>query len=284
MKFPLYTLCGVIPPERYDLLLVQWIHLGMLGSEEQTENHGVRVRVYFKDQTTAQKAAQELRETGYATDVAVDQVEQQDWNAQWRASMKPARLARGYWVSPLWLPPPATATHWIKIEPKMAFGTGHHETTRLAAASIIAHQRRLKGKWILDIGTGSGVLCFVADSCGASCCTGIEIDPCCRENMAENHRLNSPTGAIGFLIGSLDAVRGRALFDCAVMNMLITESAPLLDKVAFVLKSAGHLIWSGILTDEHNEAIGRAKSAGFVLKSDKRENEWWCGVFRKDEG
>ena len=281
LNFDSYTLCAAIRPERYELLIAQWLLLGMQGCEESENLEGMRVRVYFADEVTARDAARMLQEEEGATDIAVEKVEPQDWNAKWRASMKPARLARGYWVSPIWLEPPKSAKHWIKIEPKMAFGTGHHETTRLAAATIIAQKRNLKGRRILDIGTGSGGLCFVADICGAARCLGIEIDSCCRENLAENYRQNVPAGQIDFIIGSANALKNRQLFDCVVMNMLITESSPLLERVATALRPGGLLVWSGILTDERNEATGLAQNSGFFLEAEKSENEWWCGVFKK---
>jgi ribosomal protein L11 methyltransferase len=194
--------------------------------------------------------------------------------------MKPARLAAGWYVSPVWLPPPKSAKHWIKIEPKMAFGTGHHETTRLAAQAIIAQKRRINNKRILDIGTGSGVLCFVAALCGARFCLGVEIDANCRENLAENLcNNNKSAGKIDFLIGSPDCLKGHGLFDLVVMNMLLIESAPLLDTVAMLLRPQGLFIWSGLLTVERHEAVEFAKKFNLALVSEKKENEWWCGVY-----
>ena len=74
---------------------------------------------------------------------------------------------------------------------------------------------------MLDIGTGSGVLCFVADLRGASYALGVEIDPDCRENIAENLRNNGPPAMHRILIGSTDAIRSSARFDLVVMNMLL---------------------------------------------------------------
>ena len=108
----------------------------------------------------------------------------------------------------------------------MAFGTGHHETTRLAARAVVGEKRTFKNKRVLDIGSGSGVLCFVADRCGARACVGVELDACCRENMAENLRGNNPNGSINFIIGSIDAFKGTRCFSLIVMNMILTESSP----------------------------------------------------------
>jgi ribosomal protein L11 methyltransferase len=276
-----FRFSAIIKNDRYEDILGQLITLGMLGCEELIVPEGLKITPYFKDKETAEAAISLLDIRNTSDNISVEPVEQQDWNAKWRATMKPARLARGYWVSPVWLPPPDTAKHWIKIEPKMAFGTGHHETTRLAASAIISQKRGIKGRQVLDIGTGSGVLCFVADRCGAALCIGAEIDPCCRENLAENLEQNLPAGNVSFLIGSTNALKTASRFDCVVMNMLITESSPLLGAVASMLKPGGFLIWSGILTDERSEAVDFAEKTGFMLVSEKSENEWWCGVYRR---
>jgi ribosomal protein L11 methyltransferase len=278
---PYFRLIFSIPPIRYECIIARCLLLDMVGNEEDMTGGRMVLKVYFADISSAEAAAAELSNFGDLSVAALEQVDERDWIAKWRASMKPAPLANGFWVSPLWLPPPASAKHWIKIEPKMAFGTGHHETTRLAAASIIAFRRQINHSRVLDIGTGSGVLCFTADACGASSCLGIEIDPHCRENLAENRRDNAAQGKIAFTIGSISSLNVQAHFDFIVMNMLITESAPLLGATAALLSQKGLLIWSGILTDEADNAIGLARNFGFVLIKKQRENEWWCGAFNK---
>jgi ribosomal protein L11 methyltransferase len=274
-----YRLTVTVSIQNYDTVIFLIHTLGMLGCEEQNVHEGIKLGIYFKDEESALAAFESLKSLMAIPDYSVTKIENQDWNAKWRESMKPARIARGYYVSPLWLPPPKSARHWIKIEPKMAFGTGHHETTRLASQAIIAEKRAFKNKWMLDIGSGSGVLCFVADLCGAGTCIGVELDECCRENMAENFRDNAPRGHINFIMGSTNALNVFKRFSLIVMNMIHTESAPLLVKVASLLGSEGRLIWSGILKDEYREAVTAAEKSGFELISEKTENEWWCGVF-----
>ncbi|MBN1128698.1 MAG: 50S ribosomal protein L11 methyltransferase [Chitinispirillaceae bacterium] len=276
---PSYCLNAVVTPDRFDLLIAQWQEFGMLGCEELNSPEGLRLKVYFKNEFSALQAVKKLNETGGSKDISVEAVEDRDWNAKWRESMKPAKLAAGWYVSPVWLPPPRSAKQWIKIEPKMAFGTGHHETTRLAAQAIIAQKRLIKGRRILDIGTGSGVLCFVAGLCGARSCVGIEIDYCCRENLAENRGANAYAGKTAFAVGSINCLKGHDIFDVVVMNMLLTESAPLLGAVSTLLAPASLLVWSGILADEYRDAVEIANRHRFSLLSEKKENEWWCGTF-----
>lgn len=251
---------------------------GMRGCEEQVDGTCTRVTAYFNEEKTARDAATALRPLSESS-IPVSTVAFQDWNARWRESMRPATLADGWFVSPVWLPPPGSPRHWIKIEPAMAFGTGHHETTRLAAAALIADRNLLKHRRVLDIGTGSGVLCFVGRLCGARYCLGVDIDVWCLENIAQNRTENAGTGRTGFLIGSTGSLKNGRHFDCIVMNMIASESVPLMGQCASLLNSGGRLIWSGILADESREAIATAGAFGFSLKNSSAENEWWCGIF-----
>jgi ribosomal protein L11 methyltransferase len=253
------------------------------GCVEEAFGQRVLLKFYFADRDNTDSAAASLAEMLGVDDAAIEFVEEkQDWNAKWRESMEPAEVARGVWVSPTWLEPPVDGRKaWIKIEPKMAFGTGHHETTRLAAKMLICRRDDVAGKSVLDVGTGSGVLCFVADYAGAKSTLGVEIDGDCRENLAENLRDNPPRlgGNIQFLIGTLDAVDASSKFDVVTMNMLSTESAPLLTRIHTMLQDEAILIWSGILAEEKGEVIGAARAFGFSLTCEMTENEWWCGAF-----
>lgn len=273
----------VLQPDERDLAMSYWYSLGMQGAEESNEDGAVRVKVYFSDIQSADLAKADLEQRSPASPVTLFEVENQDWNARWRESMKPAKLAPHFWVSPTWLPPSSKEDdYWIKIEPKMAFGTGHHETTRLAAKAIISKKKYIAGKNVLDIGTGSGVLCFVADICGSRSCLGIEIDKDCLDNLNENREQNSHSGFIEFVIGTLDCLKNDAVFDVVVMNMLLTESTPLLPQVASILRPGGLLVWSGILCEEKDTAIDNASViASCKITKENVEHEWWCGIFTK---
>ncbi|GBU22476.1 ribosomal protein L11 methyltransferase PrmA [Fibrobacteres bacterium R8-0-B4] len=281
----MYTIICEVGEDQLEIASAIGYGCGMGGCVEGVSTNGLTaLTFYFEREDQAAAAAAAFAETlsinthiGYIDD-------KQDWNAKWRESMEPAQIADGVWVSPTWLEPPEEGRKaWIKIEPKMAFGTGHHETTRLAAKALIEGGGAVVGKSIIDIGTGSGVLCFVADYLGAKRSVGVEIDEDCRENLAENLRDNPPRkgGSVAFIIGTLDSIRinNDRCFDVVIMNMLLTESAPLLGQIVRVINNDSVLIWSGILVDESEEAVGAAESFGFKLSSVLIENEWWCGTF-----
>ncbi|MFW6254712.1 MAG: 50S ribosomal protein L11 methyltransferase [Chitinivibrionales bacterium] len=255
------------------------IQQGMMGCEELEKGDRTLLRCHFGSRKDAQNALGLLQQKLSVSSFDISAVQQQDWNAKWRESMQPARLTDSVWVSPVWLPPPKQDDHlWIKIEPKMAFGTGHHETTRLAARAI-TELDSLSGARLIDIGTGSGVLCFVGGLGGAQLSVGVEIDPCCLENIAENKEANATGGKTEFIIGTVDALACERNFDIVVMNMIRTHSEPLLERCYRFLRPGGQLIWSGILTEESEEVIASANQHRFTLHHQSSENEWWCGVF-----
>lgn len=274
----------LVAPAEYELVLAQLYSLDMQGCEEidSPDRSGSTIcKAYFSSASAAQSAADAIKPLLSTPDaIVVEPVPNQDWNAEWRKSMQPAQLAPSWWVSPLWLPPSGKpGDTWIKIEPKMAFGTGHHESTRLAANALIQSASKIKGTRLLDIGTGSGVLCFTGAILGAATCLGVELDGDCRENLAENRENNPEARGCTFMIGTIDALSADAQFDVIVMNMIHTESAPLLSRCKELCVPGGRLVWSGILADEYDAAVKAASEAGFNLECQFTEHEWWCGVF-----
>ena len=161
---------------------------------------------------------------------------------------------------------------WLSVRTPRNHGLPQH---------IISQKKWLPGKSVLDIGTGSGVLCFVADLCGSQKNLGVEIDKDCLINLAENHEQNPPNGNVNFLIGTPSALKDTCRFDLIVMNMLMTESEPLLETVSSILAPGGILIRSGILKDEKDEAINSTCRFPFRLIDQSTENEWWCGTFSR---
>lgn len=256
---------------------------GMDGSEEVEAGTEVIIDAYFAKPSTRDACAAAAEQFCPESVTRRYTVENQDWNAEWRKTMQPVLVAPRVWVSPVWLAPPLKKDDlWIKIEPKMAFGTGHHETTRLAARAVLAEAEKGGSSSMLDIGTGSGVLCFIGGFFGIGRCTGIENDLVCRENLAENREANHLKDRADFIIGGIECLKKVAGFDLVVMNMIFPQSAPLLPAISSThLAPGGRLIWSGILAEGKNEAIDAASEAGFSLVNDTTEGEWWCGTFNR---
>jgi len=279
---PSYCLTCTVLPLYKDLILADWHHIGMLGCEEEELKEGTRLHAYFKDRIELGAAEYAFFRYPVYSAVTISPVEDQDWNRTWRESMEPVKVTVDIWVSPAWLKPPAAdGERWIRIEPKLAFGTGHHESTRLAARAIsVLFNTTPAPRLVLDIGTGSGVLCFVSAIYGSLCSVGCEIDPVCAQNLSENKTTNALNNGTAFFIGTIDALRQSQTFDYIIMNMIYPDAFPLLPRIRSLLQPSGRLIWSGILDESRQEAIDACAGQGMSLERAMNENEWWCGVFK----
>jgi len=280
-----YCLTCELTPETADRALAAWYGLGMLGCEEENLGQGkIRLKCYFRDSASLHTAEFRLMDISPSLPLQISVVADQDWNATWKKNMRPVTVANGIWVSPAWLRPPLkNGDRWIKIEPKMAFGTGHHETTRLAAQGILECKGLVPDSWqMLDIGTGSGILCLVADSAGCTRAVGMDTDIVCLQNLAENKRKNRVSAGISFSIGTIDAIKKSDCFDLVVMNMISSDSLPLLPRIHSLLTDKGFLVWAGLLLEERKTITHAAQVRGFKLQSQSHENEWWRGTFVKD--
>lgn len=258
-------------------LLAEAITDGFSGYSEIEINGKIKVNICYDNEKSANEIHNYLAQKYEIS--AVSKIENRDWNEEWKKTITPVKITDNIWVSPSWLTPEFSLFHesWIKIEPRMAFGTGHHETTRLAAKLI----EKTDGKTLLDIGTGSGVLAFVAQISGYNSIIGVEIDEDCRENLAENLEDNKGHADIRFIIGGIEKIHEEAKFDTVVMNMIRSQSAPLLFDICKIINKNGNLLWSGILCTERDLIVEEAAKFGFELQSEITEGEWWGGKFLK---
>ncbi|MDR0305007.1 MAG: 50S ribosomal protein L11 methyltransferase [Chitinispirillales bacterium] len=264
-------------PQKVENLLAECIVDGFLGFSETETDGKIKINICYDDKDCALNV-QKLLLQNYSVS-RVEEIENRDWNEEWKKTISPVKITEKIWVSPKWLEPKMqNGECWIKIEPKMAFGTGHHETTRIAAKLI---EETAGAKTLLDIGTGSGVLAFAAQIADYKSITGLEIDKDCEENLAQNFEDNKENSDIRFIIGGLEKVNMSAKFDTVVMNMISSQSMPLLNDICKILHKDGFLLWSGILFEEREKIVEEAKKFGFELQKEIVENEWWGAKFLK---
>ncbi len=155
--------------------------------------------------------ARSLREMGFSiSDPVPRQVPEEDWGLAWKAYFKPTRVGNRFVVKPPWENWTAAPDDLIiDISPKMAFGTGSHETTRLCMGML---ERLLRpGMTVLDVGTGSGILAIAALKLGAASAAGLDVEEESVENAAENAGLNGVSDRFEVRLGSLDNVRSMEI-------------------------------------------------------------------------
>ncbi|MGB5138217.1 MAG: 50S ribosomal protein L11 methyltransferase [Candidatus Zixiibacteriota bacterium] len=162
----------------------------------------------------------------------------------------------------------------IVIEPKMAFGTGHHETTQLCMAQL---QKDIKpGDKMLDLGCGSGILSILAAKLGADASLGLDIDLAAIENAQENIELNQVSDRVTIKFGSMEKVNLIGYYDIVVSNLIKDEIYNLFENFMRCLKPGGILILSGILIEQEEEFVNFLKLKSITGNEITRKNDWIC--------
>lgn len=207
-------------------------------------------------------------------------VADQDWNARWEASLEPV-AAGPFVVAPTWaeVPPEHAEKTVLRIDPKMAFGTGYHESTRLVLRllpSVVPDRGR-----VLDVGTGTGVLGIAALALGAASALGVDIDPWSVTNGQENAALNGVAGRFEIREGSLDAV-DEADFDLVLANIIRSVLEPMLPDLAAIAAPGAPVVLAGLLRTERERMLEAAEAAGLTFVREEAENEWWACVLQNN--
>lgn len=230
-----------------------------LGAKGMEEKPG-QVWAYFPERTELPMPGQwlELPDT--------------DWLEAWKRDLKPA-VAEPFVVLAPWHQWEG-AQQRIVLEPGMAFGTGHHETTRMALSGLARYLQ--PGQTVLDLGTGSGILAIAATMLGAQA-LGLDIDPSVIPQAHENARINGV--APRFEVGTLQA--GNDTFGLVVANLYAELHVRLAPLYHSVLLSGGVLLLTGILADRAQLVTQAMQSAGFKLLEQQQDGAWVLLGWRK---
>lgn len=198
-------------------------------------------------------------------------VEGEDWNAEWEKHyFKPIVIDDACVVHASFHKDVPSARHDIVIDPKMAFGTGHHDTTSNMMRYIL--QEDMAGKSVIDMGTGTGILAILAAMRGASPVAGIEIDRPAYENAVENAVINKTD--INIIHGDASALEGLEPADYLFANInrnIILED---IDRYAAALKPGGTILLSGFYSEDIPMVAERAAKAGLSVCDSKESNRW----------
>ncbi len=248
------------------------------------EDDGGAVHLYWAEQhwneerlSALRAALADLVEASQGQLLSVTRVLTQDWNEAWARSVKPLRIGRLV-IRPSW--EPATLGPQdieIILDPKQAFGTGHHATTRMLLTWLQDNIRG--GEEILDVGTGSAILAMAAVKLGAVSAIGIEIDPvavdCAREYLSHNNM----TDRIAIVSGSLaDMPQERmAGVNVVLANLDRQTILNLAEDLASVASKGATIMVSGILVEQEHEVVERFSFLG-LGRVDRREEEGWVAL------
>lgn len=208
------------------------------------------------------------------------EIEEQNWNENWERTIQPRQIGT-FFVKPTWSEQqPDEGSILLEIDPKMAFGTSYHATTRLVLLQLSAIQ--FEGKSVLDAGTGTGILAIGAAKLGAHQATGFDIDPWSQKNALENIYINGVQERVDIRFGSTETIREEEIFDVVIANI---NRNVILDKLDFLIgrtEKKGDILLTGLLHSDE-ETIRNALSRYPVTVIDlQREEEWILFHVRKD--
>ncbi len=211
-------------------------------------------------------------------DVGVTTVRNQDWNKQWEESIVPVEVTENIVIKPSWKDYTGNARIVIEIDPKMSFGTGHHETTRMMVQEL---EKRVKpGDRVLDVGTGTGVLAVAAVKLGAGLCVAVDNDEWSIENSRENIERNGIADRVRVVKGEVSSVE-EGEFDIVAANLNRNTLIYLKEELYGKCRDGGILLLAGVLTADEEDVIGHYEASGFKPLGVRREAEWSALLFAK---
>lgn len=198
------------------------------------------------------------------------EIADRNWNAEWESSYQPVEVGRAVRIRADFHEPKAGFAHDLVITPRMAFGTGHHATTRLMVQAMLGLD--LSGKTVCDLGCGTGVLAILAERMGAGPVRAIDIDPGAVDNAHENLQRNG-CHAITVEKGDASSLKGFT-YDAILANIernILLDAMPLLSQA---LNPGGALFLSGFIPGDRHLLAARAQEHGLVLAEELQEGEW----------
>ncbi len=276
---------GLIPDELEDRLAELLTDLSVLGCQLTPAGDGLQALDVFLSSERGGEAtitAQRLTAAG-ARDVWCGVLADQDWLEAYRRQVRAFPVGRTWWMDPHPdCPTPAPAGRLrLAVEPRMAFGSGSHESTQLVLHEL--ERMDLAGRSVLDVGTGSGVLALAAERLGAIPVIGFDLDPnavwVARQTATQQEWPARPR----FFVGTAQALSLRR-FDVILCNMVPAQFLPLVGELALRLEPDGTAVFSGILESERLTLTGRFVEAGLEVCGRTQLDDWTSLMVRRSGG
>lgn len=270
------------PPHAIEMITPLLFDAGFTGFEEKAQDGRIRITAYYPTETSLQNPKVRFYEmlnllpgidnTCDIRTVKSDTIEREDWEVNWRKGLAAMEIGDRFIIRPSWIP-------WdnrdnrieIVIDPKMAFGTGSHDTTRLCLEALERYD--VTGKRIIDAGCGSGILSIAAVKLGAQSVFAFDHDPFSVDNANENNELNDASNRISTVLGDIRTVQVKP-GDLVLANMISGVLVPNIDRFRDFAKAGAPVIFSGLLTTEAEMFTALLAKHGFSGTDVDEGNEW----------
>ncbi|AFL97652.1 50S ribosomal protein L11 methyltransferase [Ornithobacterium rhinotracheale] len=266
---------NIVPPQPFSEILIALLSQAEFESFEETAT-GLKAYI-LKDYDDEEFVKDQVAELDTAETVYErTEIEPVNWNKEWESNFSPININDACYIRAEFHEPHPDAPYEIVIQPKMSFGTGHHETTHLMVEYLL--NLDLDQKSVLDMGTGTGILAILSKMRGAKSCLGIDIDEWSYENAVENAERNNVE--VSFIKGGAESIPDEK-FDLVLAN--INKNILKADMPFYInaLKPNAQLILSGLLDIDEQEMIQFVEGFGLNFVDKKERNEWIALRFEK---
>jgi ribosomal protein L11 methyltransferase len=262
-----------VSPELEDIVLADLWEAGTVGVQSIAGPDGeVRLEAWFSEGSQPELPARPGVRPG-----GQDTVPDLDWLAGYRAQATPFPVGRTLFVDPREpeeTPPTAlevpAGRRLLRLPARTAFGIGSHESTSLAVELL--EDSDLRGRRVLDVGTGTGILAFASLLLGAAEVVAFDVDPASPFNAMVNRRLNRLQPQM--FVGTSAALRPGAPFDLELINVIPEEIGPEMPGLIERLRPGGEAILSGILAEKGDEVLETVGRLGLEERGRRTAGEW----------
>lgn len=268
-----------IPEEYHELLIAELFDMDFEGFEELEDQLVATISAAAFDDFKREEIERILVSFGGENHIVSEElIEPQNWNATWEQSIQPQQIGR-YNVRPTWSAESEdNSLIELLIDPKMAFGTGYHATTRLLLEWI--PECIEQDDVVLDAGTGTGILAIAALKVGAKNAFGFDIDEWSKENAEENMLLNQVTG-FEVELGSIEVIPTNTTYDVILANINRNALIELIPKLITYLKVGGRLLLSGLLEEDEPVIKKVTDSLPITYIETRQQKEWIALLFKR---
>jgi ribosomal protein L11 methyltransferase len=210
------------------------------------------------------------------SNISIQKFENKDWNNEWEKTIEPVYILDKLVIYPSWKKGSLDLNKGnipIEIDPKMSFGTGHNETTQLILEQMSMYINPVSDKYLLDFGSGTGILSIAAVKLGVADVVAIEIDDDSIINAIEYFELNRVSRNITMHQADIAEISETG-FDAVAANITSNVIIPNLSNIYNKLKPGGKLFVTGILKEETEELINQLTNHNFLMQELKQRAEW----------
>jgi ribosomal protein L11 methyltransferase len=269
--------CRIFPPRYAEIVMAEFAEYGFESFAENTQGFQAYIAAnLFSEETFAELDIFQNKEI--KINYSFKTIPDENWNAVWESNFEPVSIGDDCYIRAPFHPEKNGVRYEIIIEPKMSFGTGHHETTHMMAQLLL--EMDVEGKTVLDMGCGTGIIAILAHKMKAAKVVAIDNDEWAFNNAKENI-IKNHVPEIEVLMGDASLLKGYQ-FDLVIANInrnILLNDIP---RYTSVLKPGGLLSLSGFYLDDLEIITAKAKECGLLFIRNLSMNNWCASLYRKE--